>query len=346
MNAQANLWQQTSQTPIWQTSGSFSSWEVDIIQDISERIIQVFDDEIRINIRNSQEDFNNLFHELVNEIDNIYKNSKFREYGIQNYQIFWIEDYQSRLCQSDDYKIQVFNDILDNSITLKTIVDKILSYLPLETRVLVMNWLIEEYFDDMIYESMDIEVNCDWWILDTSYFNEYINWRTYLVKNFFKNKKIEIDISIMGSLFDKFKQKIINFFERISNAKCVSIAGNNLPSMSCHKVSSLNKEWLIIIFENLNNVKSLDLSSNELYRLDEDSLKIIFDNLIELKYLSLWNNNLHLMDDNQLRIIFGNLKRLKFYENWTPNDMEFNNFTDRQLQLISSLLGDKVLTNL
>jgi len=96
-------------------------------------------------------------------------------------------------------------------------------------------------------------------------------------------------------------QAFISFqwFSHLWNVRSIDLSWNNLWK--------LDEPRLHAIFSHLWNVRSIDFRNNELWQLDELKLQAIFSHLLRLKSLKLRDNELWQLDEPRLQSIFSHL---------------------------------------
>lgn len=322
MDTQPNLWHQSNQQPIWQTSGNISGSELSTVQTTAERIKWLLDVQSQDEINNFSNCFNSLIKQLEEEVKTLHRELDY-SYDDES-------DYIRRINKSDEFIAKAFDLLLQDKTSIGIIYKQILWLISgLPNADVVKKYLFETYFYELIIEYLRPwpsnkiwEWYNDWYDLPINYesskeINQFdvvldydiFSWANHNTFFSFKWSEKEIlnsdIINFHNARFDIVNDKISlePLFELCSNVKWFILSRCAL--------SNVSDEFMLKFFKNLNNIKLIWLNSNLLHKLSSTSLEIIFSNISQVKFINFNYVHIWLMDNDSLRIIFSNLRNTK-----------------------------------
>lgn len=346
------------------TSQKFSSETQTQLDGVLSKITGVLSLESKQELKEKNEKMKDLLKELQEAIQKRREKIGY-DYEQKSYDIAWCHrqsNYEARLCQSDEFLEKVFEEKVlwngnENNIfwkifkrenKLKKIYETILSILPDKWKEIILKKIKEEYFEDIIYESipndelklgkvMSVEFGFDLPKVaeDVSvlFFDRKID--ESILENILHAKKIRSILFKENSLLVD-KEILKKLFKNLKNIRSFSISKQdvssfdtetlemiftyckNLKQFSINRYNNyrddniqLENTHLEIIFQNLRNIKKLDISGFNLWGFSSNSLEIIFAWVQNVENINLSNNNLSQLNWDDLEIIFSHLQHIK-----------------------------------
>lgn len=358
MIKQTNIWHPNIQQLTWQISDGAFGREVDIIQDTSERIIDILDAEWKENVRISQNRLDSLLLHFWDEID-IVSDSIWFNYDHRGY--------INKLSLDKSYVLRRLELLLNDNPKLKSLYSRILDMMKgFRSEVAINNVLYTDFLEDLAYEYVvrngpSIFPAEGRELFDKSFDYSELALMFQNIENYIEEvKKLPVLTLEFIQLWTFPIEKLQFLFDSLWHLKYLDISWNDLNDLKENHIkplfanlnlkfiklikvyySQLSPEYIKTLFSCLQNLNAISLSQSDIWILDKEYLLCIFPYLNRVKYIDIRFTNLSWLTEDDCRIIFSNL----------PNVVNINldfchlcELSDRCLEIIfSNLKNLKVL---